>query len=106
MFVKLKREAGYRESGPISLGRCWRPVTRQSSLCVPCLFIRRTGGFFLVFSATSAGMFVSAPALLPSSSSMILFMLVMAFWLNGSFDLAVRERRRLSAPLLTKHYVK
>lgn len=63
---------------------------------------RRAGGFFLLFSATSAGMFVSAPALLPSSSSMILFMLVMAMWLNGRFALAVRYG--LSAPPLIRQY--
>lgn len=43
-----------------------------------------------MFSATSAGIFVSAPALLPSSSSMTLFMLVMSSWLDGRFSLAVR----------------
>lgn len=50
---------------------------------------RRAGSFFLLFSTTSAGMFVSAPALLPSSSSMSLFMLVMTLWLKGRFSLAV-----------------
>ncbi|CAM9863175.1 unnamed protein product, partial [Laminaria digitata] len=50
---------------------------------------RRAGGFFLLFSATSAGMFVSAPALLPSSSSMTLFMLVMALWMQERFGLAI-----------------
>ena len=45
-------------------------------------------------------MFVSAPALLPSSSSMTLFMLVMAMWLKGQFGLAVRSKvARGSLPL-------
>lgn len=55
---------------------------------------RHAGGFFLVFSATSAGMFVSAPALLPSSSAMLLFMLVMALWMEERFVLAVRYASR------------
>eukprot|EP00752_Nemacystus_decipiens_P010009 g8924.t1 len=58
-------------------------------LAVKQKFGRRAGGFFLLLSATSAGMFVSAPALLPSSSSMTLFMLVMAMWLKGQFSLAI-----------------
>ncbi|CAM9197392.1 unnamed protein product [Hapterophycus canaliculatus] len=58
-------------------------------LAVKQKFGRRAGGFFLLLSATSAGMFVSAPALLPSSSSMTLFMLVMAMWLKGRFNLAI-----------------
>ncbi|CAM9298328.1 unnamed protein product, partial [Ascophyllum nodosum] len=52
-------------------------------------FGRRVGGCFLIFSATSAGVFVAAPALLPSSSSMTLFMLVMSLWLDGRFSLAI-----------------
>lgn len=67
----------------------------HSTRCVLLSFVgRRAGGFFLLLSATSAGMFVSAPALLPSSSSMTLFMLVMAMWLKGRFSLAVREVRQ------------
>eukprot|EP00903_Cladosiphon_okamuranus_P015722 g14512.t1 len=58
-------------------------------LAVKGKFGRRAGGFFLLLSATSAGMFVSAPALLPSSSSMTLFMLVMAMWLKGWFSSAI-----------------
>ncbi|CAB1106652.1 GT22 [Ectocarpus sp. CCAP 1310/34] len=58
-------------------------------LAVKQKFGRRAGGFFLLLSATSAGMFVSAPALLPSSSSMTLFMLVMAMWLQGQFSRAI-----------------
>ncbi|CAM9757027.1 unnamed protein product [Pylaiella littoralis] len=58
-------------------------------LAVKQQFGRRAGGFFLILSASSAGMFVSAPALLPSSSSMTLFMLVMALWLKRQFGLAI-----------------
>lgn len=69
-------------------------------LGVLTVMLRRAGGFFLILSASSAGMFVSAPALLPSSSSMTLFMLVMALWLKRQFGLAVRFRVAFSPPHL------
>lgn len=50
---------------------------------------RRAGGLFLILSATSAGMFVSASALLPSSSAMVLVMVVMTMWMQQRFVLAI-----------------
>ncbi|CAM9376739.1 unnamed protein product [Phaeothamnion confervicola] len=52
-------------------------------------FGKRAGAVFLVLTATSAGMFIAATALLPSSTCMILQVVVLTAWLHEAWRLAV-----------------